>query len=75
MEQGRKLLVLYDKDAHFFFVGAWTEWQRVHQSASVTDPEENSTAKTVDVNEYKQMVEVCSASLVKAHLHPSLEWT
>eukprot|EP00965_Chrysotila_dentata_P240509 6203760-Pleurochrysis_carterae.AAC.1 len=59
-EQGRKLLVLYDKEAHFFFLGAWTEWQRVHITNSPADIEENSTAKTLTATEYVKMLEVRS---------------
>ena len=27
--QARKILILYDREAHFFFLGAWPHWQRI----------------------------------------------
>eukprot|EP00965_Chrysotila_dentata_P235960 6201061-Pleurochrysis_carterae.AAC.1 len=65
-EQGRKILILYDKAAAIFFLGLWTDWQRVHTTATPADVEDNATASSVDLHGFNTMkaVRCCALALL-----------
>eukprot|EP00965_Chrysotila_dentata_P246758 6207356-Pleurochrysis_carterae.AAC.1 len=64
VEQGCKMLVLFDEQQKTIFLGLRTEWVRVHTVARPYSVEDNSTAKTVDAAAYATMMQ----ALQSAHI-------
>eukprot|EP00965_Chrysotila_dentata_P166757 5506618-Pleurochrysis_carterae.AAC.1 len=56
-EQGRKVLILYDSSTSHFFLGQWTEWERVHSVTNPASLEDNETATSLDADAYIKMQE------------------
>eukprot|EP00965_Chrysotila_dentata_P212313 6186955-Pleurochrysis_carterae.AAC.2 len=72
-EQGRKFLVLYDREANALFLGLWTEWRRIHSTPAPVDVEKNDTATTISAAEHASMMQVSVLAMLLDFCQCSME--